>query len=858
MKVKKKNKEIESDENNDKKGKEENEENEKDKDKKMKEKAKSLVDEKNMEKLLKGVCKFGVEYGIKEGTKSVIVPKLINVISDWFKSILKNKLLPKFMARFDEFFLVFGERVIELQIKYNIKDYMDKILYSLEISFHCITTIKTFIIPPLKETINKLKKDGKKVDTHIIISEFSDKLIKLGEEKALNPIKEFINKIFGSKNTMQKYQFFEKIIEEGYKKVRKVAIDKYNNIKSNVNEKYEEYKKMYQDKKDKIINLPDNLLKQYNEKKKEYVKIYEEKKKNIIETTDKIINDLKKKNLVSEFEKIMRKIRDLIIQKLKAIENKAKDCIAKISSIIPNFFGNLLNLINNVLKLDFGPFDENKINISELLLNFLIEIETGNIKLKKKNENNEETYEDGKKLLIDYINCKLNIDKKCIKEIIEYLLKNGLKSILIRQINIVMKYGQKQFEEIKKYYEPILNFVKEKLLALKEDISKTMQEYKDKINDKIDSVFDYIIKFLINRFKNVKVLDYYLKKITFIENFQNELLDCVQTLKNDAISNLSTKFEEEIKNLNDKIDKKLKELKVKTKKKIRKIVNKTENKVFRYVNNTIKKIKEEEKKEKEKDDEENDEQKNDEDKKEVEEEEEEEEEENKEEKEEQEKMEEVKKENNKLIKDDEKGKNKKKKKKKKICEFEIFDKSMNMIGKKLDKKICDKSSEIEGKVINYVKNSKAREYLQKKFTEEIDKKKFDNIFNTKEEKKKIAKEYLQSNNIKEKCQKVDKYVNKFVYSKHTERAINFFDKFDVVVANNVLNGTKDFSKLLDSKNKEEFRENAKILIEQKLYSLYENQIEPSLKELVINLCGALIDLIDKKINRKKNNEDKNN
>ena len=281
---------------------------------------------------------------------------------------------------------------------------------------------------------------------------------------------------------MQKYQFFEKIIEEGYKKVRKVAIDKYNNIKSNVNEKYEEYKKMYQDKKDKIINLPDNLLKQYNEKKKEYVKIYEEKKKNIIETTDKIINDLKKKNLVSEFEKIMRKIRDLIIQKLKAIENKAKDCIAKISSIIPNFFGNLLNLINNVLKLDFGPFDENKINISELLLNFLIEIETGNIKLKKKNENNEETYEDGKKLLIDYINCKLNIDKKCIKEIIEYLLKNGLKSILIRQINIVMKYGQKQFEEIKKYYEPILNFVKEKLLALKEDISKTMQEYKDKIN----------------------------------------------------------------------------------------------------------------------------------------------------------------------------------------------------------------------------------------------------------------------------------------------------------------------------------------------------------------------------------------
>ena len=147
------------------------------------------------------------------------------------------------MDRFDDYFLDFGESVIDLQEKHNIKDYMDNILYSLEISFHCITTIKVFIIPPLKEAINKLKKDGKKVETHKIICEFSDNLIKLGEEKVLTLIKEYINEIFGDKNSIQKYQFFEKIIEDGYKKVRKVAIDKYNKVKPNANKKYEEYKK---------------------------------------------------------------------------------------------------------------------------------------------------------------------------------------------------------------------------------------------------------------------------------------------------------------------------------------------------------------------------------------------------------------------------------------------------------------------------------------------------------------------------------------------------------------------------------------------------------------------------------------
>ena len=811
------------------------------KEKIIKEKAKSLLNEEKLDLLLKGTCKFSLEFGIKEGAKSVIVPKLITVLSNWFKSILKEKLLPKLLDRFDEYFEIFGERVIELQEKYNIKDYMDKILYSIEISFHGLTAIKAFIIPDLKKTIKKIKKDKENIDTHKIICKFNDNLIKISEEKILKPIKDFIDKIFGDKNSMQKYEFFEKIIEEGYKKVRKIGIEKYEEIKSNINEKYENYKKVYLDKKKEICNLPNYLFDEYQKKKKEYIQKYNEKKKEIIESTDKIIKDLKKKNIKREFEKIMRKIKNFIVQKLNAINKKAKDIIGKVSTIIPKFFDKLINVIDSVLNLNFGPFDEHKINICELLMNFLIEIESGNIELKHENENKEEIYEDGKKLLIDYLNKKLNLEEKNIKEIVEYLLKNGLKSILIGQINKVINYGQKEFDAIKKYYEPILLMIKDKFSTLKENISSVIDEYKGKVENKIDFLFEYIIKFLESKFKFIKVLDYYIQNITFSDNFQTDLLDYIKLIKNEGISVLTTKFEKEMQELDVKLDKELIQLKNKSNVKLRKIVNKTEQKVFKYINKSLKDIQEDKKEDK---------------KKEVEEEEEEEEEEEKEEGNEAEKN------SNKNLKNNENDskeekQNNKNKKGKKFSEFDIFDKSVHKIGKKINDNFCKKAKELEKKFIDYTKKSDVRKYFQKKYTENIDKKKFDDFFNSIELKKEEEKNYINSKLTKEKCKKLDKYVNKFVYSEYTENIINFIDKFDMKKAKAILDGTKDFSKLLDSKKKEEFRQNAKVLISEKLNSLYETQLEPKLKNLVINLCKSLIDYIDKKMNKKKEKKKSN-
>ena len=99
--------------------------------------------------------------------------------------------------------------------------------------------------------------------------------------------------------------------------------------------------------------------------------------------------------------------------------------------------------MDDILKLNFGFFNEHKIKISEIILNFIIEVENGQIQLKHKDEKGEEIEGDNIKVLIKYINEKLNIDKNKITKIIDYLLENGLKNIIINKLNEFLKYPQK-------------------------------------------------------------------------------------------------------------------------------------------------------------------------------------------------------------------------------------------------------------------------------------------------------------------------------------------------------------------------------------------------------------------------------
>jgi len=92
---------------------------------------------------------------------------------------------------------------------------------------------------------------------------------------------------------------------------------------------------------------------------------------------------------------------------------------------------------------------------------------------------------------------------------------------------------------------------------------------------------------------------------------------------------------------------------------------------------------------------------------------------------------------------------------------------MNEIGNKFDKKICENASKLENKFINYLKKSDLRKKVQKKFSEEIGNKTFNDFFNKIEVLKGKEKNFIESKNIKDKCGKLDKFVNKVIYSKHT-------------------------------------------------------------------------------------------
>ena len=749
---------------------------------KLKEKAKSIISEKNINIFAKETIKISIELGIKKGAELIIIPKLVNILNDWFKTLLKEKLLPKLMEKFDDHLEKFGSHIIILQKKYKIKDYLEKILNGIETSFHIITVIQKFIHPILKETISKLKKEKEDNKINSIIEEFSQKLISIGEENILKPIQEFVNKIFGNKNRLSEYEIVENIIEEGYGKIREIGIDTYKNCKVSIHDKYKACKNLYLDKKNKICNLPDLLTEEYQEKKGKYIRIYNENKKKFSEYIDNLITDIRK----GKFTNILGNIENFIIIKLNNIKKEARNKIGQFCSIIPNYFDDLIKLMDTILKFNFGPFQENKLEISEHIMNFFLEIESGNIEIDCKNETLGEIYEKLKKLLINYLNQKLDIKTEKINEIIEQLIKNGFKLLFIEKINAVMNYEQKKFEEIKKCYEPSLNMIKDYFSTLKGDISGILDKYKGKINNIIDSIFEKLIKFLKSKLIKIQVLDIYFKTLTFDENTKNELLSFLKLLKKEEISKLWKEFEVKMKALDKTLSQKLEKIKEDSKKSLKELVDKTENKVFGYLNSVIKK--------------------------------------------------------NEIEKDENNNE---------ISEFNRFDESICDIGNQLDKKLCENTSELEDKIINILKDSQARKYLQIKFSDEINRSKFDNFFKNLEKICDKGKKYVSSEKFKKKYETIDKILDDIVNSKYTDGVINFIDNIDINTAKNIINEIREISKLLDLKSKEDFKKESKKLIIEKLFFCYEKFLEPKIIELTKDFGVNIIDLIDKKVINKK-------
>ena len=105
-------------------------------------------------------------------------------------------------------------------------------------------------------------------------------------------------------------------------------------------------------------------------------------------------------------------------------------------------------------------------------------------------------------------------------------------------------------------------------------------------------------------------------------------------------------------------------------------------------------------------------------------------------------------------------------------------------------------------LINIAKNSQVREYLKMRFSDDLDKKKFDDFFQSIDDKKNRIRNFVNSNSIKSKCKTIDTYLKKIPNS-NIEKTINFIDEFNVDKANEIIDEINKITPLLVPASKEE-------------------------------------------------------
>ena len=287
---------------------------------------------------------------------------------------------------------------------------MDNFLKNINLFFNIICGIQKFVIPYIKKAIKNTKENG--LDTNQIITDFMNDLVSKVEIKIIEPIKEFINCVFGKNDKLEKYKLYENVITLGYQKIRKIGIENYEKGKNYVSQKYDEIKESYLNKRKEICELPEQLEKKFIEKKENIIQEYEKIKQDIIESTDEKINQLQNLNLTTKFREYFSFFKDIINKNLNDIKEKTKTKIYELTNIIPDFIDYIDKIIDKILNLDFGTFSEDKINISEHIMNFISEVLSDNIKLQYKNDNNEIIDKNIKEELIKYLNENLNIEAK--------------------------------------------------------------------------------------------------------------------------------------------------------------------------------------------------------------------------------------------------------------------------------------------------------------------------------------------------------------------------------------------------------------------------------------------------------------
>ena len=136
------------------------------------------------------------------------------------------------------------------------------------------------------------------------------------------------------------------------------------------------------------------------------------------------------------------------------------------------------------------------------------------------------------------------------------------------------------------------------------------------------------------------------------------------------------------------------------------------------------------------------------------------------------------------------------------------------------------------------------------FSDKIEKKKIDDLFNYVNKFKEKKNEILGSEKIQSNCKILDNNLIQIANSQSLENTINFIEGINTKTINDFLGEVSLLSPILESKNKEEFKNECKKFIREEICKCYEKFLKPNLKECVIKICEDIIEVIDKKINKK--------
>ncbi len=132
-----------------------------------------------------------------------------------------------------------------------------------------------------------------------------------------------------------------------------------------------------------------------------------------------------------------------------------------------------------------------------------------------------------------------------------------------------------------------------------------------------------------------------------------------------------------------------------------------------------------------------------------------------------------------------------------------------------------------------------------KFYDKIEKKKIDDLFSYVNKLKEKKKNFLELEKIK--CKILDNTLIQIANSQSLEKTINFIEGINTKTINDFLGVV---SLLSQSKIEEEFKNECKKFIREEICKCYEKFLKPNLKECVIKICEDIIEVIDKKINKK--------